>query len=132
MNDLLGGQVNILFDLFNTSLPQIRNGRIRPVALTGAKRGEPLPGVPTIAETLPGFVLEGWHGVMAPVGLPRPVLDRLNRAFHVALRDAAVSKRITDGYSDVAPTTPEAFGEILRDDFAKYARIVKDAGIKTE
>jgi tripartite-type tricarboxylate transporter receptor subunit TctC len=132
MNDLLGGQVNILFDLFNTSLPQIRNGRIRPVALTGAKRGEPLPGVPTIAETLPGFVLEGWHGVMAPVGLPRPVLDKLNRAFHVALGDPAVAKRITDGYSDVAPTTPEKFGEILRDDFAKYAKIVKDAGIKTE
>ena len=132
MNDLLGGQVNILFDLFNTSLPQIRNGRIRPVALTGAKRGEPLPGVPTIAETLPGFVLEGWHGVMAPVGLPRPVLDKLNRAFHAALRDPAVAKRITDGYSDVAPTTPEQFGEILREDFAKYAKIVKDAGIKTE
>lgn len=132
MNDLLGGQVNILFDLFNTSLPQIRGGKIRPVALTGAKRGEPLPGVPTISETLPGFVLEGWHGVMAPVGLPRPVLDRLNRAFHVALRDPAVAKRITDGYSDVAPTTPEQFGAILRDDFAKYAKIVKEAGIKTE
>jgi tripartite-type tricarboxylate transporter receptor subunit TctC len=132
MNDLLGGQVDILFDLFNTSLPQIRNGRIRPVALTGAQRGEPLPGVPTIAETLPGFVLEGWHGVMSPVGLPRPVLDKLNQAFRVALSDPAVAKRITDGYSDVAPTTPEEFGRILREDFAKYAKIVKDAGIKTE
>jgi tripartite-type tricarboxylate transporter receptor subunit TctC len=132
MNDLLGGQVNILFDLFNTSLPQIRGGKIRPVALTGAKRGEPLPGVPTISETLPGFVLEGWHGVMAPVGLPRPVLDKLNRAFHVALRDPAVAKRITDGYSDVAPTTPEEFGRIVREDVVKYAKIVKEAGIKTE
>ena len=132
LNDLLGGQVNILFDLFNTSLPQIRGGKIRPVALTGARRGEPLPGLPTIAETLPGFVLEGWHGIMAPVGLQRPVLDRLNRAFHVALSDPGVAKRITDSYSDVAPTTPEKFGEILREDFAKYAKIVQDAGIKTE
>ena len=132
MTDLLGGRVNILFDLFNTSLPQLRAGKIRPVALTGSKRGEPLPGVPTIAETLPGFVLEGWHGVMAPVGLPRPVLDKLNQAFRAALADPAVAKRITDGYSEVAPTTPEEFGRILREDLDKYARIVKDAGIKTE
>lgn len=132
MNDLLGGQVNILFDLFNTSLPQIRADKIRPVALTGSKRGEPLPGLPTISETLPGFVLEGWHGVMAPVGLPRPVLDKLNRAFHTALSDPGVAKRITDSYSDVAPTTPEEFGRIIREDFAKYAQIVKEAGIKPE
>ena len=132
LNDLMGGQVNILFDLFNTSLPQIRAGRIRPVALTGPKRGEPLPGVPTITESLPGFVLVGWHGVMAPVGLPRPVLDKLNQAFRVALSDKDIAKRITDSYSEPAPTTPEEFGEIIKEDFAKYARIVKDAGIKVE
>jgi tripartite-type tricarboxylate transporter receptor subunit TctC len=132
MNDLLGGQITLLFDLFNSSLPQVRAGKVRPIALTGAQRGEPLPGVPTVAETIPNFVLEGWHGVMAPVGLPRPVLERLNQAFRAALADAAVTKRITDGYSDVAPTTPEKFGDILREDYAKYARIVKDAGIKVE
>ncbi len=132
LNDLMGGQVNILFDLFNTSLPQIRAGRIRAVALTGPKRGEPLPGVPAIAESLPGFVLVGWHGVMAPVGLPRPVLDKLNQAFLVALSDKDIAKRIADSYSEPAPTTPEAFGEILKEDFAKYARIVKEAGIKAE
>ena len=81
LNDLMGGQVNILFDLFNTSLPQIRAGRIRAVALTGPKRGEPLPGVRRDRRVSPGFVLVGWHGVMAPVGLPRPVLDKLNQAF---------------------------------------------------
>lgn len=132
MKDLLAGRVDILFDLFNTSLPQIRAGRIRPVALTGSNPGEPLPQLPTIAQTLPGFVLEGWHGVMAPVGLPRPVLDKLNSAFRTALADPGVAKRITDAYSEVAPTTPEEFGRILREDYAKYAQIVKDAGIKAE
>ncbi|HEX4928629.1 MAG TPA: tripartite tricarboxylate transporter substrate binding protein [Burkholderiales bacterium] len=132
MKDLLAGRVDILFDLFNTSLPQIRAGRIRPVALTGSNPGEPLPQLPTIAQTLPGFVLEGWHGVMAPVGLPRPVLDKLNSAFRTALADPEVAKRITDAYSEVAPTTPEEFGRILREDYAKYAQIVKDAGIKAE
>lgn len=132
LTDLLGGQVNILFDLYNTSLPQIRAGKIRPVALTRPTRGLPLPDVPVIAETLPGFVLVGWHGVMLPVGVPKPIADRLNHAFGEALADKDVTKRITDGYSEVAHTPAEAFGEILREDYAKYARIVKDAGIKPE
>jgi tripartite-type tricarboxylate transporter receptor subunit TctC len=129
LTDLLGGQVNILFDLYNTSLPQIRAGKIRAVALTRPTRGLPLPEVPVIAETLPGFVLVGWHGVMLPVGVPRPIVDRLNAALGEALADKDVAKRITDGFSEVAHTTPEAFGEILREDLAKYTRIVKEAGI---
>jgi tripartite-type tricarboxylate transporter receptor subunit TctC len=132
LNDLLGGQVNLLFDLYNTSLPQIRAGKVRPVALTRPTRGAPLPEVPVIAETLPGFVLVGWHGVMAPAGVPRPVIERLNAAFGEALADKEVAKRITEGFSEVAHTTPEAFGQILREDFAKYSRIVKEAGIKPE
>ncbi len=132
LTDLLSGQVNILFDLYNTSLPQIRAGRIRPVALTRPTRGLPLPDVPVIAETLPGFVLVGWHGVMLPVGVPRTVVERLNHALGEALADKEVTKRVTDGYSEIAHTTPEAFGEILQQDYVKYARIVKDAGIKPE
>ncbi len=132
LTDLLGGQVNILFDLYNTSLPQIRAGKIRPVALTRATRGLPLPDVPVIAETLPGFVLVGWHGAMLPVGVPQPIVAKLNQALGEALADKDVAKRISDGYSEVAHTSPEAFGEILREDYAKYARIVKEAGIKPE
>ena len=132
LTDLLSGQVNILFDLYNTSLPQIRAGKIRPVALTRPTRGAPLPEVPVMAETLPGFILVGWHGVMLPPGVPRPIVDKLNLAFAEALADKDVTKRVTDGFSEIAHTSPEAFGEILREDFAKYARIVKDAGIKPE
>jgi tripartite-type tricarboxylate transporter receptor subunit TctC len=133
LTDLMSGQVNILFDLYNTSLPQIRAGKVRGVATTAPKRGTPpLPELPAIAETLPGFVLEGWHGVMLPPGVPRPVVDRLNRAFAEALADPAVAQRIAEGYSEVAHTSPEAFGEILKEDYAKYARIVKDAGIKPQ
>lgn len=132
LTDLLSGQVNILFDLYNTSLPQIRAGKIRPIALTRPTRGPPLPDVPVIAETLPGFVLVGWHGVMLPVGVPRPIVEKLNHALGEALADKDVTKRITDGYSEIAHTAPEAFGEILSNDYAKYARIVKEAGIKPE
>ncbi len=132
LTDLLGGQVNILFDLYNTSLPQIRAGKIRPIALTRPSRGLPLPDVPVMAETLPGFILVGWHGVMLPVGVPRTIVDRLNHALGEALADRDVTKRVTDGYSEIAHTSPEDFGDILKQDFEKYARIVKDAGIKPE
>lgn len=133
LTDLMSGQVNILFDLFNTSLPQLRAGKVRGVAITGPQRGtQPLPELPAIAETLPGFVLVGWHGVMLPPGVPRPIVDRLNGAFAAALADPAVVQRITEGYSEVAPSSPEAFGAILKEDFAKYARIVKEAGIKPQ
>lgn len=132
LTDLLSGQVNILFDLYNTSLPQIRAGKIRPVALTRPTRGLPLPDVPVMAETLPGFVLVGWHGVMLPVGVPRVIVERLNQALGEALADKDVTKRVTDGFSEIAHTSPEAFGDILKQDYAKYARIVKDAGIKPE
>lgn len=132
LTDLLSGQVNILFDLYNTSLPQIRAGKVRPVALTRPTRGLPLPDVPVMAETLPGFVLVGWHGVMLPPGVPRPVVEKLNQALGEALANPDVTKRVTDGFSEIAHTTPDAFGEILKLDFAKYARIVKDAGIKPE
>lgn len=132
LTDLIGGQVNLLFDLFNTSLPQIRAGKARAVALTRPTRGVPLPEVPVIAETLPGFVLVGWHGVMAPVGVPRPIIERLNRSFGEALADKDVARRITDGYSEVAHISVEAFGEIIQQDYVKYARIIQEAGIKPE
>ncbi len=132
LTDLLSGQVNLLFDLYNTSLPQIRAGKIRPIALTRPNRGLPLPEVPVIAETLPGFILVGWHGVMLPMGVPRAIVEKLNHALGEALADKDVTKRITDGFSEVAHTSHEAFGEILQQDFVKYARIVKDAGIKPE
>ena len=109
-----------------------RGGGTTNIGHDMAARAAPLPEVPVIAETLPGFVLVGWHGVMLPTGVPRSIVERLNSAFGVALADPEVTKRITDGYSEIAHTSPEAFGEILREDFAKYARIVRDAGIKVE
>jgi tripartite-type tricarboxylate transporter receptor subunit TctC len=132
MNDLIGGQVSLLIDLFNTALPQIRAGKVRAIALTSAKRGPPLPELPVIAETLPGFVLVGWHGVMAPAGVPMPVVERLNAALGEALADPEVKQRITETSIEVAHTSAETFGRILQEDAVKYARIIKDAGIRPE
>ncbi|MGE4240512.1 Bug family tripartite tricarboxylate transporter substrate binding protein [Ramlibacter sp.] len=132
MNDLIAGQINVVIDLFNTAMPQVRAGKVKPLALTGSKRGMPLPDLPVIAETIPGFVLEGWHGVMITPGTPAPIVDRINQALRFALADPAVAKRITDSSIDVAPTSPAEFAAILREDQAKYTRITQDAGIKPE
>ncbi len=132
LNDLMGGQVNIMIDLFNTALPQVKAGKVRGIALTGPKRGVPLPELPVIAETLPSFVLLGWHGIMAPPGTPAPIVERLNQAFRFALADPDVHKRISDTFIEVTPTSAAEFGKVLQDDYAKYARITRDAGIKPE
>ncbi len=129
---LMGGQVDIMIDLFNTALPQVEAGRVRPVALTGPTRGNPLPDLPVVAETLPGFVLVGWHGVMAPANTPEPVVRRLNEAFGKALADPDIQRRISESYIDVAHTSAEKFGEILRADFKQYADIVRAAGIEKQ
>jgi tripartite-type tricarboxylate transporter receptor subunit TctC len=132
LTDLMGGQVNVMIDLFNTALPQVKAGRVHAVALTGPKRGMPLPELPTISETLPGFVLQGWHGVMAPPGTPAPIIERLNKAMRAALADPKVAKLITDTFIDVTPSSAAEFGRVLKSDYAKYSRITQDAGIRPE
>lgn len=132
LNDLIGGQVNLLIDLFNTALPQIKANTVRPIALTAAQRGMPLPELPVIAETLPGFVLVGWHGVMAPAGTPVPIIERLNAALGKALAEPEVRKRITDSFIEVTHGSAADFGRLLQGDLTKYVRITRDAGIKPE
>ncbi|TFY97417.1 Bug family tripartite tricarboxylate transporter substrate binding protein [Ramlibacter rhizophilus] len=132
MNNLLGGQVDLLIDLYNTALPQVKAGKVQPIAITASKRGMPLPDLPVINETIPGFVLEGWHGVMAPPGTPAPVLDRLSQAFRAALKDPAVAERLNASFIEPSPSTPAEFGKVIKDDWAKYSRITREAGIKPE
>jgi tripartite-type tricarboxylate transporter receptor subunit TctC len=132
MNDLIGGQVQIMIDLFNTAMPQVRAGKARPIALTGQKRGMPLPELPTIGETIPGFALEGWHGVMTAPGTPAAVVDRLNQAIRAALADPAVARRISESSIDVTPSSPAEFAVTIREDQLKYSRLTQEAGIKPE
>jgi tripartite-type tricarboxylate transporter receptor subunit TctC len=132
MNDLVGGQVNIMIDLYNTALPQVNAGRARAIALTGHKRGMPLPELPVIGETIPGFALEGWHGVMTAPGTPAPIIDRLNQAIRYALADPVVAKRISETSIEVTPSSPAEFAATIKEDVAKYSRITRDAGIKPE
>ena len=136
MTDLLGGQVKIGFDEVLTSMQQIKAGKVIPLATTGSTRWPALPDVPTIAEqgeALAGFEVTGWFGLLAPAGTPRDIVMKLHAAVTRAVNDPEVKKRfLDDGAEITASATPEEFGNLVRAEVAKWAKVVKDAGIKVE
>ena len=128
--DLLAGQVDMMITVVQSTLVHIESGKLRPLAVTGLKRTASLPKVPTMQEAgLTGYELTSWFGVMGPPGMPRDVVDRLNAAVvkAVAIRD--LQEKFVAGGSEPESSTPEQFAQLIRDDVAKFARIVKAAGI---
>jgi len=133
ITDLIGGQVDILCDQTTNTTEQIRGGRVKALALTAPRRLESLKDVPTAAEAgLPNFELSIWHGMYAPKGTPKPVLDKLVAALQTALKDPGLNKRFADlGAVTVAADrqTPEALGRHLKAEIDKWAPIIKAAGV---
>jgi tripartite-type tricarboxylate transporter receptor subunit TctC len=130
---LLGGQIQLYFATISTALPHIRAGKLRALAVTSARRSVAAPEFPTIAEAgVPGYQHASWIGTLAPAKTPRPVIARLNaeaiRAVHLPEVKAALLK---EGLEAVG-NSPEEFGAIIRDEVAKWARVVKAAGIKPQ
>jgi tripartite-type tricarboxylate transporter receptor subunit TctC len=133
MNDLAGGQINLLFDSANTALPQVKSGRVRAIATANPKRGTgPFGGLPTVAETLRGFELTGWFGVLAPAATPRHIVDRLNCEIAAVLEEDELRARLNESGLEVVHGTPEAFAEVIRGDHARYSKMVTDLGIRAE
>jgi tripartite-type tricarboxylate transporter receptor subunit TctC len=133
LNALMGGEINMLFDVVNIAVGHVRSGRVRAIASTAPKRGiGPLPDVPAMSETIPGFELVTWHGVMTAPGTPRPVLERVNRELNAALHSAEVRQRLTVSGLQVTGGTPEDFGAILKRDYDKYGAALRSAGVKPE
>jgi tripartite-type tricarboxylate transporter receptor subunit TctC len=133
LNAVMGGEVNLIFDLLNTSQGQVKAGRVRAIATTSAKRSAgPLGDLPTLSETIPDFELETWHGVMVPAATPRDIVQKLNRDIQWVLGQPDVAKRFADGGLDITGGTPEAFEALLKRDYAKYGKILTGAGIKPE
>jgi tripartite-type tricarboxylate transporter receptor subunit TctC len=126
--DLMSGQISWMFGTFLTSIPHIRSGRIRVIATGGLKRTPVLPEVPAIAETLPGFESIGWYGVLAPAGTPREVIARLNAEISRGLRELQ-PMLLRDG-AEVVGGTPEEFGSFFRAEMAKWAAVIKQAGLQ--
>ena len=133
LNDLIAGQVSLMFDLVLTAAPHIKSGAVRGLAVTGAKRSAVLPELPTVAETgLPGYEVSAWFGIFAPAGLPQPVAKRLNAEFVKVMREPDLKQRLASLGADPLTSTPEEFSSYLRSEIDKWAKVVKTSGMKVD
>jgi tripartite-type tricarboxylate transporter receptor subunit TctC len=132
MPDLLSGQVQAMFGVMPASLGYIKSGKLRPLAVTSAKRQELLPEVPAMAEFLPGYEANGWYGIVAPKGTPADVVTTLNKQVNAALADPATRKRFTDLGCNVFSGSPDDFKKFIAAETAKWAKVVAFAGIKAD
>ncbi|OBS30043.1 Tripartite tricarboxylate transporter family receptor [Tepidimonas fonticaldi] len=129
---LLAGHVDFNFDNLATAAANIRAGKVKALAVTTAQRASVMPELPTVAETLPGFEVDTWWGLIAPAGTPRETVNRLNRVFTEALQSPEVKTRFAALMAEPAPSTPEQFEEWMRRERAKYERVVKLSGAKVD
>src|SRR5262245_34514259 len=130
--DLISGQVQLLFGVMPASLGYIRARKLRALAVTTAKRQEPLPDVPTVGEFLPGFEARGWYGIVAPKATPTEIVEKLNKEINAALVDSNMKKRLTDLGAAVFTGSPTDFGKFIADETDKWRKVVRFAGIKAE
>ena len=133
VTDMISGQVQVMFDVTPTALPQIKGGKLRALGATTAKRLDALPDLPTIGETVKGYEAAAWIGIGAPKGTPPDIIAALNKQINAAVSDATIQKRLTDlGATPMPPMTPGEFGKMMADDYAKWAKVIKSANIKPQ
>jgi tripartite-type tricarboxylate transporter receptor subunit TctC len=132
MTDLLGGQIPVLFDNLPGSMPQIKAGRIRALGVTTKERVASIPDVPTIGETVPGYEVSVWFGISGPKGMPPEIAGKLNAAVNAVLANPKLKERFHDLGGEPMPMSPAEFGHLVTDETAKWAKVVKSAGLKVE
>ena len=133
LNALMAGEINLLFDVVNIAIGHVKSGRVRAIASTAPRRGVGALGdIPVMAETIPGFELVTWHGVMMSPATPRPLLQRVNRELNAVLQRAEVRERFANSGLQITGGVPEDFAAILRRDYQKYGAALRSAGVKPE
>jgi tripartite-type tricarboxylate transporter receptor subunit TctC len=132
LTDLLGGQVQVYFGPISETIEYIRAGKLRPLAVTTAKRLDALPDIPTVAEFVPGYEAVGWQGIGVPKDTPAEILDRLNKEINAALADPRMRARLADQGGAVLEGSPADFGRLIADDTKKWAKLIRAANIKAE
>ena len=130
--DLMSGRVQLMFDNVPTSLPYIKAGKLRPLAVTSATRAAVLPDLPTVADFVPGYEASAWYGMVAPKGTPDEIIAKLNRETEAILADPKVKSQLGDLGASLLPGTPADFGKLIADETAKWGKVIKFAGIKPE
>ena len=133
VTDLLAGHVNLMFAPAQTVMPYMQAGKLKALAVTGSKRSETLPNLPTVAESgLPGYEAVGWFGLLAPAATPKATVAKLSADANRVLAMSDVRERMLGLGADPAGNTPEEFARFIRDDQAKWSKLMKEAGIKAE
>lgn len=133
VTDVISGQVHLTFGRIAVVLPHVKSGRLRALAVTGAKRSALLPDLPTVAEAgLPGFAVNPWFGVLAPAGTPAAIIDKLNAGITTILNDPAVRERLSSEDFEPITSTPDQFASHIRAETAKWAKIIRMAGIRAD
>jgi hypothetical protein len=132
MTDLIGGQVDVTFNGMVATYPHVKSGKIKLIAMSSAKRNAQLSNVPTVGETLPGFLTGSWQGLLAPAGTPKAIVDKLNAELMRITALPDVKERLTTLGAEPSPMTPEQFGQWLKSEIPAMAKIVKDEKISID
>jgi tripartite-type tricarboxylate transporter receptor subunit TctC len=132
MPDLMSGQVHMAIMGIGAAIPHVKSGKLRGLAVSGLKPSPLAPGLPPIAATLPGYEAVGVTAVMGPRGMPSPIVTRLNQEIARALAQAEITKKLLDFSQETVGGPPETLGSAMKSDMAKWSKLIKDAGIKSE
>jgi tripartite-type tricarboxylate transporter receptor subunit TctC len=132
MNDLLGGQVQVVFATTPGTTEYVRTGKLHALAVTTSARAEELPDIPTVADFVPGYESSQWYGVGAPKNTPVEIVEKLNKEINAALADPKMKARFADLGGTVLPGSPADFGKLISAETEKWGKVVKFAGIKAD
>jgi tripartite-type tricarboxylate transporter receptor subunit TctC len=132
LNDLLGGQVQVMFGGLASSIGHIKADRLRALAVTTATRSDALPDIPTVGEFLPGYEASIWYGVSVPTGTPAETIGKLNKEINTALADPTFKTRLADVGGSALSGSPADFGELIVDETEKWRKVIRAANIKAE
>jgi tripartite-type tricarboxylate transporter receptor subunit TctC len=133
LTELVSGQVQMMFSSAVAMLPQVKSGRLRVIAMTGAKRSPAIPDVPTVAESgVPGYETGSWYGVVMPAGTPKPIVSRLAKEIAAIAKSPEVNERLVDDAAIPVGNTPEEFGAFIRKELARWAKVVQQGHISLD
>jgi len=132
VTDVMSGQIQAAFATALTARPQVDAGRVRALAVSGPRRAEAMPGVPPVAETVPGYEAMQWYGLLAPAGVPKAVVDKLNAEALGALRSKEMKDRLAADGAEPLSSTPAEFAAFIRRELDKWTGVARAAGIEPQ
>jgi tripartite-type tricarboxylate transporter receptor subunit TctC len=132
ITDMLGGQIALTIASAVPLTPQVKSQKLRALGVTGPKRSSAFPDVPAIAESVPGYEVVNWFGVVAPAGTPKAIISRVNAVLDKAVQSPELVKMLGSQTAEAVGGSPEAFGKVIRADYAKWAKVVKQSGARVD